>query len=127
VASGGFDSDESMGAGTATSVHCTNLSGKSAQVRFSFYGAGGSLEGVSNFTLPNLNTETISTHGTFFSDLSLGTGAIQQGVLNIQSTESGVFCSAMLIDALGGPGTADVPEGIALHMVRYNPHPGTVE
>ena len=128
VASGVYDSGDPSNVGTATSVHCSNLSGKTAQMRVSFYADNGVLAGgAASFTLANLATKTVSTHGTFFIDISLGTSVIAQGVLNIQSTESGVFCSAMLIDAAGGPGTADVPEGIDLHMVRYNPHPGTVE
>ena len=127
VASGVFDSGDLADVGTATSVHCSNLSGKSATVRVSFYARNGLLEGFNSGPLANLETRTISTHATYFGETYLGTGAIAQGVLNVQSTESGVFCSAMLVDAAGGPGAADVPEGVALHMVRYNPHPGTVE
>lgn len=127
VASGVFDSGDLADVGTATSVHCSNLSGKSATVRVSFYARSGLLEGFNSGPLANLETRTISTHATYFGETYLGTGAIAQGVLNVQSTESGVFCSAMLVDAAGGPGAADVPEGVALHMVRYNPHPGTVE
>jgi len=127
VASGVYDSDNADDVGTATSVHCSNLSGKIAQMRVSLYGRTGVLEGATSFSLANLATQTVSTHATPFSEISLGTGQIVQGVLNIQSTESGVFCSAMLVDAAGGPGAANVPEGIDLHMVRYNPHPGTVE
>ena len=129
VASGVYDSGDANGVGTATSVHCSNLSGKSATMRVSFYGAAGNFEGASNFTLTNLSTLTVSTHDTLFIESPTNTGAIFQGVLNVQSTESGVFCSAMLVDASGGSpaGMTDVPVGIALHMVRYNPHPGTVE
>ena len=128
VASGVYDSGDAGGLGTATSVHCTNLSGKSAQVRVAFYADDGAFEGASSANaLANLATYTVSTHGTFFSESFPLTGPITQGVLNVQSTESGVFCSAMIVDAAGGPGATDVPEGIALHMVRYNPHPGTVE
>ena len=127
VASGVFDSGDLADLGTATSVHCSNLSGKSATVRVSFYARNGLLEGFNSGPLANLETRTISTHATYFGETYLGTGAIAQGVLNVQSTESGVFCSAMLVDAAGGPGAADVPQGVALHMVRYNPHPGTVE
>ena len=126
VAAGVYDSGDADNVGTATSVHCSNLSGKSATLKVSFYGAGGGLEGASSFSLLNLWSATVSTHDTIFSENDVATG-LMQGVLNIQSTESGVFCTAMLVDAAGGPGAADVPEGIALHMVRYNPHPGTVE
>ena len=127
VASGVFDSGDLADVGTATSVHCTNLSGKTATVRVLFYSRNGLVEGFNSGPLANLETRTISTHATYFGETYLGTGAIGQGVLKVLSTESGVFCSAMLVDASGGPGAADVPEGIDLHMVRYNQHPGTVE
>jgi hypothetical protein len=52
----------------------------------------------------------------------LVTGQLTGGVVNIESTESGMFCSAMLLDA-----AASAPHGVALHLVRVNPHPGTVE
>jgi hypothetical protein len=47
---------------------------------------------------------------------------ISQGVVNIESTQSGVFCTAEVLDA-----AASAPTGIARHLVRVNPHPGTVE
>jgi hypothetical protein len=47
---------------------------------------------------------------------------IDQGAVVIDATESAVFCSAMIVDA-----AAIVPNGIELHLVRINPHPGSVE
>jgi hypothetical protein len=52
----------------------------------------------------------------------LQTGSVNQGVVNIEATNSAVFCNAMIVDA-----GAAIPDGIALHLVRVNPHPGTVE
>jgi hypothetical protein len=43
-------------------------------------------------------------------------------VLNVESTQSGVFCTAAIIDAELGPNYGSSP-----HLVRVNPHPGTVE
>ena len=122
VASGVYDSGDPNDVGTATSVICTNLSGKSATLQVSFYSSSGVFLNLINQPFPNLRTLTVSTHGTFFIDFNASTGFIGQGVLNIQSTESAVFCSAMIVDAAG-----PVANGIDLHMVRYNPHPGTVE
>jgi hypothetical protein len=122
VASGVTDDGGIINNGIATTVHCTNLSGKTATVRVAFYGATGTQIGSNTATIAHLVTRTISTHSViYFNELALDTGAINQGVLNIGSTESGVFCSAMIV-------TAAAPvAGIDLHMVRYNPHPGTVE
>jgi hypothetical protein len=66
----------------------------------------------------------VSTHGTaIFSDFALAPGtAINQGSAVIQSTSVNVHCSGMIVDA-----AATVPQGIALHMVRLNPAPGTQE
>ena len=47
--------------------------------------------------------------------------AALQGVLNIEATQSGIFCTAMIVDG------ADAGEGITLPLVRINPHPGTLE
>jgi hypothetical protein len=44
-----------------------------------------------------------------------------EGVLNIESFQSAVFCSVSVINAAGPM------SGIPLHMVRINPHPGAVE
>jgi hypothetical protein len=51
----------------------------------------------------------------------LNTGLVDQGVLNVESTQSAVFCSAMVVPA------ATPQTGVALHMVRVNGHPGTIE
>jgi hypothetical protein len=70
-------------------------------------------------------TNTASTHNTavYDEDTTLAPGVnINQGVVNIEANNSAVFCSGMEVDAASA-----VPVGIALHMVRVNAHPGTVE
>jgi len=122
VASGVTDDGAIINNGIATSVHCTNLSGKTATVRVAVYDPTGTLVGSNAASVANLGTRTISTHSVvYFSELDSGTGAINQGVLNVSSTESGVFCTAMIV------GAAAPISGVDLHMVRFNPHPGTVE
>ena len=59
---------------------------------------------------------------TGFNEIVLDTGPIIQGFVSIYSTQSAVFCSAMIVDP-----TLIVPQGIDLHMVRFNAHRGTVE
>ena len=112
--------------GLATSFHCTNVSGLTATVRYLVLHSVGTVAGSITREVPHGATTTASTHGTFlFVDdtnaIIPGTIVFQGGV-NIESTQSGVFCTAMILDAAAG-----VPNGIDLHLVRVNPHPGTVE
>ena len=82
-----------------------------------------------SLTVPNAahgRTVTAATHGVLFlADagflISAGVDLNQGGVI-IESTESGVFCTAMAVAA-----PSAVPDGIDLHLVRVNPHPGTVD
>ena len=123
IASGVSDDGGAANVGTATTVFCTNASGKSTTLRIAFYDNAGTIRGLSAVIIPHLTTYTLSTHVVaFFSDQSASTGAILQGVLNVSTTESAVFCSAMIVDA-----AAATVQGVDLHMVRFNPHPGTVE
>jgi hypothetical protein len=69
-------------------------------------------------------TVTFSTHATLiFFEAELATGIVNQGVVNVEATNSAVFCTAAVIDAAGNPPVFSMP----LHLVRVNPHPGTVE
>ena len=121
VASGVFDDGGVAHPGVATSVHCSNVSGQSAQVRVLVLDRVGADAGAVTQTVLHGHTRTFSTHGTSSSDFSLNTGLVAQGVLNVESTQSGVFCSAMVTSAVA-PQT-----GVPLHMVRVNAHPGTIE
>jgi hypothetical protein len=118
VASGVYDG----GAGAGTSVHCSNVSGQSTQVRVVILNDLGAVRAAVTIALPHGATETLSTQETVFGgELNLSTGLILQGALNIESTQSAVFCTAMIV-----PSSA--PEtGVPLHMVRVNGHPGTIE
>jgi len=123
IASGVTDDGGPANTGMATTVLCTNASGKSTTLRIAFYDADGAIRGLSAVIIPHLRTYTLSTHVVAaFTDQSASTGAILQGVLNVSTTESAVFCSAMIVDA-----AAALVDGVDLHMVRFNPHPGTVE
>ena len=122
VASGAWDTGGADEVGVATAVHCSNVSGQSAEVRVLVLNSEGGVKAANTQTVPHGRTNTFATHGTnFFSETLLGTGAFNQGVLNVESTQSGVFCSAMIVDA------ANPQNGVALHMVRVNGHPGTIE
>jgi hypothetical protein len=74
--------------------------------------------------MPN-RTRTLSTHFTrlFFEDAVLSPGeVINQGSAEILASSIEVFCSAMIVDA-----DVNFPQGIALHLVRFNAIPGLQE
>jgi hypothetical protein len=124
--SGVYDDGGTDNNGEATSIHCSNVSGVSVQVRVLVLSSEGAVEGALTRTLAHGATVTWSTHQTVvFSDAStpFGTGEVGQGVVNVEATDSAVFCTAHIVDAAGDP-----PASIGdLHLVRVNPHPGTVE
>ena len=126
VGSGVYDDGSADNAGIATSIHCSNVSGVSVSVRVLILSSAGAVAGSLTRTLAHGATETFSTNlTTIFADSSneLGTGFVTQGVVNVETTNSAVFCTAAVIDAGASTPTFSMP----LHLVRVNPHPGTVE
>jgi hypothetical protein len=123
LGSGVLDDGNSANTGTATSFTCSNVSGVTAQIRYLVLAANGQLAKSHSLSLLHGNTITVVTHATntLFDDIILTTGFVAQGVVNIESTQSAVFCTAVVLDA------ADKADGYALPLVRVNPHPGTVE
>ena len=121
VGAGVTDDGGANDTGLATVFLCSNVSGAQASVRWLILNVGGSIHDQATRDIAHGETAIVSTHHTTtFSGISLGTGAVQ-GVINIESTESAVFCTALIVDA------ADAGEGMPLHLVRVNPHSGTVE
>jgi hypothetical protein len=109
--------------GIATTFHCSNVSGFTAQLRFVVLNDLGAVVGNNTTNLAHGRTVTVSTHVvSAYDGFTLQTGAVSRGVVNIESTQSGVFCTAEIIDA-----GATTPIGVARALVRINPHPGTVE
>ena len=103
------------------------MSGQTASVRYQFRGSNGFALAGGTLLIASLDTRTVTSEGlvAFFAGPQLPTGVFFGGALEILSTQSAVFCSAWLVDASGvasvGPASTD------LHMVRFNPHPRTVE
>jgi len=125
VGSGVRDDSSDAGEGIATSFHCTNVSGQAATLRVLVLFAAGNVAGSATVPLAHGETKTLSTHSTnvFVDAADLAPGVfLQQGAVNIEATQSAVFCTAMMVNA-----ALFLPEGIDLHLVRVNPHPGTVE
>jgi hypothetical protein len=108
-------------AGIATVFNCTNVSGVSVDVRFLILAFNGAIVASHLQRISHGDTDTVSTDNTaVFSDGSvLNTGSVNQGAVNIESTESAVFCTATMVD--DARGLTEIP------LVRVNPHPGTME
>jgi|GEM_PF-6406250 len=123
-ASGVTDNGGPNGTGVATSIFCTNTSPDTEQVVIVIRKDDGSIVYNNTFLITTFSTRAWSTHLTnVFVEASLDVGvAIQHGVLGIGSTTTNLFCSVMVVDA-----ASTNPVGIPLHMIRYNPAPGTTE
>ena len=125
IGTGVYDGGEGVDTGTATYFSCTNVSGVSASVRFLVLSSSGNALGASTQFVPHGATTTAATHhaGFFVEDAVLQPGQTNhRGAINIESTQSGVFCSATITDADTAPDFS-----FDLRLVRVNPHPGTVE
>jgi hypothetical protein len=125
-ASGAVDNSNTSQLGVATIVSCSNLSGQTASVRYQFRAANGTLLAGGTLLLASLAQQYVTTQGgvDFVTPIDIQTGPFLGGTVQILSTQSAIYCSAMLVHA---DGASSGPAGVALHMVRLNPHPGTVE
>ena len=127
IVTGVKDSGDAMNVGVAMAVQCSNVSGVTTTVRFLVLNFNGAvLNSVTHANVTHGDTIEHSTHSTNAysnesTNLIPGT-ILSAGVLNIESLQSGVFCTAAIIDA-----SAAAPEGVTPHIVRVNPHPGSVE
>jgi hypothetical protein len=111
--------------GVATSFHCSSASTVDETLRITLRNFDGTQVASRAVTLPPRDTVTLSTHITriFTEDVALSRGVvINQGSAEILGTSADIFCSAMIVDAATGS-----PQGIALHMVRFNAATGSQE
>lgn len=124
VGSGVVDNGAGIDTGVATTFTCSNVSGFGASVRFLVLYPGGQVAAQATANLPHGGQVIASTHDTalFQENLALATGLVQ-GTVNIEATQSAVFCTAAILDATGPTPTFALP----LHLVRVNSHPGTAE
>jgi hypothetical protein len=122
VGAGVLDDGGSSEAGTATSFFCSNVSGQTATVRVAVLNFGSILGTGVTVTLVHTQSRVFSTHNTVLPEAILSTGAVAEGVVNIESTQSGVFCRGAVVNA-AGPRHDSSP----VDLVRINPHPGSVE
>jgi len=108
----------------ATVFMCSNVSGVTADLRFLVLTGSGTVAGQQTITMPHGLTVTAATNApvaTFGVQVNLSTGAISQGAINIESTQSAVFCNALVMDRV------DEADGVPLRLVRINGHPGAEE
>jgi len=124
VGAGVSDDGDGSLSGEATAVLCSNVSGVATSIRLLLLSSTGAV--VKSHIFPSVahgETITATTHETsvFAANVVLLTGSILHGVVNIESLQSAVFCTAAIVDA------SSVAQGIPLRLIRVNPHPGTVE
>jgi len=115
----------SNGSVIATTLHCSNVSGVSANVRFLFLGPSGTVQGDHTASIGHGFTYTISTQEVpvFVENFVFAPELVlNEGVVNVESTNSAVFCTAKVVDP-----SVFGAIGFTLPLVRVNPHPGTVE
>ena len=95
VGTGVRDDGGGINLGTATAFHCSNTSGVTATIRFLVLNNSGAVRASVSTSLNHGWTHNASTHNTaaYTVDTNLATGAVAEGVINIKSTESGVFFS----------------------------------
>jgi hypothetical protein len=126
IITGVKNSGDGADQGVATAIQCSNVSGVTTNIRFLVLNAGGAvLASVTNNNVAHGQTIERSTHNTeaYLSEGVLIPGtSLSSGTVNIESLQSGVFCTAAIIDA-----SLSAPVGVTPHIVRINPHPGSVE
>ena len=111
-------------ANTTGVVSCANVSGQTANLRVLILNFNGAVADTHTQALAHGANMTVGTRGAAsLSITSMDTPApLLNGTVNIESTESAVFCTAMLIDK-----TTPGPNGVTLRLVRSNGHPGAEE
>jgi hypothetical protein len=106
----------------ATAFFCTNFSGVNENIRIVIRNADSPVLFNGAFPIAHLNTLAATTKGVgAYGGLNLALGAFQ-GTAAIAATSVNITCTAMQVDA-----ASSSPQGIALHMTRFNPIAGTQE
>jgi hypothetical protein len=107
----------------ATAFLCTNVSGVTANIRVQVLFSSGNLANQVTFGVPHGQTRTVVTNqiATFINNHNLTTDNVAQGAVNIESTQSAVFCNALIMHR------TNHAEGVPLRLVRINGHPGAEE
>ena len=126
IIAGVHDNGGAANTGFASTVSCINASGATQTIQVKAYGATGGLRGTSSLAASHGQVRTFSTHGTaaFAEDDDISPGLeINGGSFLVLATSPKVYCSAWMGDAALDPPASLVE----LHVVRFNPVPGTAE
>jgi hypothetical protein len=107
------------GLGFTSVIHCVNFSGDTETVRIVIRSADGTLIANQAFTLPHLQNMSVA-NATQFAYTTTFMPATAHGMATIAATSVSIVCSAVVLDVFTSSGTA-------LHMIRLNPAPGTLE
>lgn len=120
------DSGDVSNVGVATTIHCTNFGPVAETVRYVIRTANGTVVANVFKTIDAGATEAASTHFTAMVDedgvLAPGVSINPGSAVIFTTSPQKVICSAMIVDAASA-----APQGIALHMVRFNPISNTQE
>ncbi len=111
--------------GSATVVTCTNFSTSSQYINMRFVNYDGTNIRELSFIRSRGLSYTVATHavGAFPASMYLVQPvSYSGGSLEISATSPAVICSAVVVDSAGTNAA-----GISLHLVRFNPYPGTQE
>ena len=110
--------------GVATVVHCFSFSPTAETIQYTVRNSNGTIAANTTIIINQFQTKTATTQAVvlYFSDLSFGTGIVNQGALGISATSPNIVCTAQVIDA-----SVSVPNGIDLHPTRFNPISGSQE
>jgi hypothetical protein len=122
IGSGVLDNGAGADTGTASIFFCSNVSGASANVRVLILSRSGPVLASATEPVSHGQSVIFATHATHVGEILLATGFVSGGTVNIESTQSAVFCRAAVMNA-AGPSENSSP----IDLVRVNPHPGTVE
>lgn len=115
--SGGADNQ-----GLVTVILCTNFSQEGEYLKVGLYDYSGTVLANSTYYMNSRRTAAFMTRGnTSYTGTQISIPVVNSGFAVISSTTTNLHCSASVINA------GVVGQGFALHMVRYNPHPGSVE
>lgn len=95
------DDGSPSSSGVATTFHCTNPTAFPANVQFVIYNFDGTLAVNQTFSLTKFQTFTASTHNTvlYDEDVTLGSGVLNQGYVQLRSDNLGLLCGAEVVDA----------------------------
>jgi hypothetical protein len=115
--------DNGPGGSTVTTISCTPFSGVNENIRVVVRNLTGDIVANKAGVTSHLNTAVFSTSDTaIYLDINMATGAFPGGTVAIAATSTSVACTAMLIQP-----NNTAPVGVQLHMIRFNPLPGTAE